>query len=222
MARGRDVDYPDLQSGPDDPEDPGGPMADDQRTEHELIECARSGQDQEAFSELFSRFEPQLRRRIEKRLPAAMRRRIAAMDVLQEAAIVVFTRLADFEDRGDGSFLAWMRRIADLKLREMVRKYLETAKRRHVLEVSRGARPDTMQFAGRIPTPSQVAMAGEFRDRAEKAFAALPPDYREVLELVQDEGLTLREVGERMGRSREAAKKLHARALTKYSELLES
>ena len=48
---------------------------------------------------------------------------------------------------------------------------------------------------------------------------ALPPDYRTILRLVKEEGLTMRAAGERMGRSREAAKKLYGRALLRLTEV---
>ena len=49
-------------------------------------------------------------------------------------------------------------------------------------------------------------------------MASLPPDYREVLRLAREEDLSLREVAERMGRSREAIKKLYGRALLRFKE----
>ena len=57
---------------------------------------------------------------------------------------------------------------------------------------------------------------------AEKALEQLPPDYREVLRLCREEDASLREVGERMGRSREAAKKLHGRAMVQFIKNFES
>ena len=44
-------------------------------------------------------------------------------------------------------------------------------------------------------------------------MAALSEDHREVLRLALEEGLSLRECAERMGRSREAMKKLYGRAV---------
>jgi DNA-directed RNA polymerase specialized sigma24 family protein len=49
----------------------------------------------------------------------------------------------------------------------------------------------------------------------------LPEDYREILLLTRAQGLTIREAAERMGRSLEAAKKLSARALARFGELLD-
>ena len=54
------------------------------------------------------------------------------------------------------------------------------------------------------------------RTGAARALAQLPPDYREVLRLCREGRTSLREVGERMGRSHEAAKKLHGRAMMQF------
>ena len=58
------------------------------------------------------------------------------------------------------------------------------------------------------------------KERARLAIAQLPPDYREVLHLRQDEHLSLQTAAVRMGRSKEAARKLYARALARLAELL--
>jgi DNA-directed RNA polymerase specialized sigma24 family protein len=117
-------------------------------TEAELAAQAVVG-DASAFRELLARAEPAVRAQIERRLPAALRRKVAVDDVLQDARLVAFRRIAEFDDRGDGAFAAWLGRIAELKLRESVRRYLGTRKRGAAAEVSRGARPDTEDFRGR-------------------------------------------------------------------------
>ena len=48
----------------------------------------------------------------------------------------------------------------------------------------------------------------------------LPPDYREIIRLVQEEGLTMAEAAARMGRSRNAVKHLYGRALSQFAKLL--
>ena len=49
---------------------------------------------------------------------------------------------------------------------------------------------------------------------------ALPTDYQRILRLIQEERLSLREAGERMGRSAGACEKLYGRALSKLAELV--
>jgi RNA polymerase sigma-70 factor (ECF subfamily) len=185
----------------------------------ELVRLAREGS-APALRALFERHESALKAFVERRLPAGLRRKVAPEDVLQEAYIVASARLAEFEDRGDGAFRAWLMRIAEFKLKEAVRAYLGTRKRADVREVSRGGRPDTSAFLGDSPSPSEVAQGNEMRDAAAKAMKTLPPDYREILRLVQVEGLTLKLAAVRMGRSHEATKKLYGRALGRFAELL--
>ena len=70
------------------------------------------------------------------------------------------------------------------------------------------------------PSPSEPAGAAEEARAVNDALSLLPEDHRKILELVFHEHLTLREAGERMGRSREAAKKLYGRALAGLMELV--
>jgi RNA polymerase sigma-70 factor (ECF subfamily) len=53
------------------------------------------------------------------------------------------------------------------------------------------------------------------------ALGRLPEDYREVIILRHLEGLTFREVAERMGRSENGVQKLWVRALANLHRLLE-
>jgi len=185
----------------------------------ELVRRAREGS-APALRVLLERHETALKGFLDRRLPAGLRRKVAPEDILQEVYLVATGRLAEFEDRGDGAFRAWLMRIAEFKLREAVRAYLGTRKRADVREVSRGGRPDTSAFHADSPSPSEVAQGNEMRDAAAKAMSTLPADYREILHLVQVEGLTLKVAAERMGRSHEATKKLYGRALARFATLL--
>ncbi len=185
----------------------------------ELVRRAREGS-AAALRALFERHEATLKGFLDRRLPPGLRRKVAAEDVLQEVWLVAAARLAEFEDRGEGAFRAWLMKIAEFKLKEAVRAFLGTRKRADVREVSRGGRPDTSAFRDDSPSPSQVAQGNELRDAAARAMTELPPDYREILRLVQVEGLNLKSAAERMGRSHDAAKKLYGRALARFAELL--
>lgn len=185
-----------------------------------LIQRFRSG-DESALKSLFMRYEPRLRGLLGQRLPVSMRRKLSVEDILQEAYLTAYTRISEFEARHDGAFGAWLEQIATFKLREQIRRYRNTYKRGAADEVTRGARPDTVLFAGKGPSPSEAAIGEELRTKAVRAMRELPDDYRRVIELVQVEHLTLRVAGERMGRSREAMKKLYGRALAKLAEAID-
>jgi RNA polymerase sigma-70 factor (ECF subfamily) len=188
------------------------PVADDGGPgEKSLVARAREG-DEEAFRELFEANAGLLEGRILRDLPEKLRRRVSVADVLQEVRIVAHRRLADF-DPDRGPFRNWLLGIADMNVRSATRRHAGPARKAGRAEITRGARPDTANVAGPGPSPSEVAMTSELRDRLRGAVASLPEDYREVLRLTREEGLRLDETAERMGRSRAAVKKLVSRAL---------
>ena len=191
-----------------------------QPSDGELVQRFQAG-DRDALETLFQRHLATLRARIERWLSAPIRRKVSVSDVLQEARLVALRRLLDFQPRSDDAVRAWLARIAELKAREVVKRYAVAGKRASGREVTRDARPATAQFLARDPSPSQAAITAEDLALARRALEALPADHRDVLRLVREEGLTLREAGERMGRSREAAKKLYGRAAARFTLVVE-
>ncbi|MGE4601297.1 MAG: hypothetical protein AAEJ65_00150, partial [Planctomycetota bacterium] len=67
--------------------------------------------DDVAFERLVDQELPRLRRRVEERLGADLRRRIDPSDVLQQAALDVFQLREDFENRGLRAFRGWLKTI---------------------------------------------------------------------------------------------------------------
>lgn len=189
-------------------------------SERTLRERFRRG-DEGAFRALVERYTDGLRARLSARIPERLRRRVSSSDVLQETCILAFARREDFEDRGEGSFGAWLDAIAERKLNEEIRRHAGTAKRAAHREVPRGRRPDTSAFVGRQRSPSSIVQRGEDLERVREAMSRLSEDHRTVLRLALERGLPLREVAVQMGRSREAAKKLYGRAVVRLRALLD-
>jgi RNA polymerase sigma-70 factor (ECF subfamily) len=185
-----------------------------------LVERSRKG-DEAAFRTLCERHADTLRRGLERRMPARLRKRLSVADVMQEAYVTAYQRLGDYEGPHSGSFKRWLERIAEYKLKEAARHHLDAAKRAAAREMSRHQRPDTRAFGGREPTPSRFAEAAETAAAIDAAIDALPEDYRTILRLVHAEGLTTAEAATRMDRSAEAARKLYGRAVSKLSERME-
>ena len=188
-------------------------------TDEELVRRIRAGDDAAARL-LFERHVPALRARARSRLPASLRGKVAESDVIQDAYLAAFLAIDGFEDRGDGSFAAWLQRILERKIANEVRDGLATAKRDAQREVriptgtgAAGAEPDQL-------SPSAEVIAEEDAERVRAARAALSEDHRTVIALVHDEGLTLAAAGERMGRSADAARKLYARAVAELAARL--
>jgi RNA polymerase sigma-70 factor (ECF subfamily) len=185
-----------------------------------LLRRAREG-DESAFQELYERHAARLKARIARRLRGGLRRKVDESDVLQDAYVVALRRLATFEDRGEGSFGAWLAQIVENRVRETVRHYDEADKRALDREVTRGARPRSGEFRGRVTSPSQRMMGREMQARIDAALARMPPDYREVLRLLQLQQQSLDETARRMNRSVAAVQKLYERALARLAGELE-
>ncbi|MHC4470458.1 MAG: sigma-70 family RNA polymerase sigma factor [Planctomycetota bacterium] len=186
-------------------------------SDEDLVREIRAGDDG-ALRALSERYTAKLQERVGRRLMPGMRRKVAASDILQEAYLSALPRLDDFEDRGGGSFGAWFNRIVEVKIADAVRRHVETAKRSVGQEVTRSARCPTHRFAAPGPSPSQVVAGSELKEAVREAFARLPEDFREVIDLLQVEHLSLEEAADRMGRTKEAVKKLYGRALSRLEE----
>ena len=185
----------------------------------ELVRRTRAG-DEHALQVLLDRHADRLRERIRRWLSPSTLRKISASDIQQDAYVVAYQRLEEFQDRGTGAFGAWLGRIVENKAKHAVRRFTGTAKRGGAGEVSRDGRAATANFVGRVPSPSQVAISAELEERARRAIAALALDYREIIRLRQTEHLSVQEAAARMGRTQAAVKKLYARALAQLARML--
>ena len=188
-------------------------------SEEVLVRRVQTG-DEDALRLLFERYQDRIRKRVRRRLPARLDRKVSVADVLQETRLVAFRRAPEFEDRGDGSFGRWLHGIAELKVMEVIRRYARPTRARQ-REISRGGRVDTENFRAPEPSPSEAAAGVEESTRVRTTLATLSPVDQWVLRLTFEEKLSLREAAQRMGRSREAVKKLYARALRRFREALE-
>jgi RNA polymerase sigma-70 factor (ECF subfamily) len=186
-------------------------------SDESLVARAKEG-DEDAFGALVDRHLGLLHARIARALPDHLSRRLSVADILQETRIAAFAGLETF-DVSKGAPRGWLLGIARHKALQAVREHDATKKRGAHREVTKGERADTGQFRGRGPSPSEAAVTAERAERVRRALDSLPEDYREVLRLSQEEGLSLGEAAERMGRSREATKKLYGRALMRCRQV---
>ena len=184
-----------------------------------LILRAQAG-DEAAWSALVEGYAEGLRRRVRKRLSPPVRRRVSESDVVQETWMMARRKLSDFEFQGEESFRAWLGAIAENTTRGLVKRHARAAQRDVRTEVTRGSRKQTAHHPGTLPTASSEATGRELRVHIETAMGDLSPDHRTVIELLQHRRVTIAEAGELMGRSTNAVKKLHGRALAELAERL--
>jgi RNA polymerase sigma-70 factor (ECF subfamily) len=147
------------------------------------------------------------------------RNRQDAEDALQDSLMRAFTHLNKFEERAN--FSTWLTRIAINSALMILRK------KRNCFELSlddtkdpNGKRaPWEMKFLGEDPESSCVRREKEALLR--EAILRLPPRCRQVVELWQARGYSMREIAQALGISVAAVKSSLSRAkLTLRAELL--
>lgn len=168
-----------------------------------LVERARAG-DGAAMAALLERYEPRVLRVVRRRLGPDLRRHVESGDVLQETMVEVVRSIGGFRPRDERSFLRWLAALVENRLRNLARKG-----RRH--------RVDSLEDHALDPAASGASRTHPLDRRFERELLAaamdeLSDDHRLVLRLRHEERLPFKEIGERTGRSEDAAWILHKRA----------
>lgn len=195
-----------------------------QRTQ-ELIAQAQGG-DASALGQLCSVYTERVRRIVRFRMGPELRPHLESMDLVQEALIDAVNDLGAFTYSNEGDFLRWLSRIVENTIRDHARR-LHTAKRdvRRQVPLDYAARDNCSGFGSGLPaattTPSVILSLREDLDRLEQAMDRLKPEYREVIVLAKIEGLSCKEIAERLGKSPAAVAMMLSRAIVSVADLFE-
>jgi RNA polymerase sigma-70 factor (ECF subfamily) len=187
-----------------------------------LLEQVRAG-DRLAFDQLFARHRPFLRQVVELRLDPRLRPRVDPSDVVQEAQLEVFRRLADYLERQPMPFRLWLRKTACERLLMAQRQHVGAARRAVGREVPL---PDasSLQLAQQLlaggSTPSQRLDRDEVADRVRQAVSRLSETDQEILLLRNLEKLSNHEAAHVLRIDPATASQRYGRALLRLRKLL--
>ncbi|MGB7722303.1 MAG: sigma-70 family RNA polymerase sigma factor [Bryobacteraceae bacterium] len=175
-----------------------------------LIRAAQRG-DQDAFEQLV-RAHDQSVLRLAMNL---LRSTEDARDVYQEAFLRVYRSLDSF--RFDCSFQTWLYRIVTNICLDRLRKRKVRKEESAVVETSDGPvdRMEAVQEEAAHANPERTFWNRELKQRMETALQELTPRERMVFELRHYQGLRLRNIGDLLGTTEEAAKNCLFRATRK-------
>lgn len=180
-------------------------------------EASRGGRS--AMEELLGRYLPELRAFVRLRTGPRILARESPDDLVQSVCREVLSDLSTIEYRGETAFKSWLFMAALRKVRDKGRHY--TAEKRDVArEWAPVDDPQMCSGYASLMSPSRVAIGREDVVRLERAFDALPEDYREVITLARVLGLPRPEVAERLGKTPGATRTLLHRALARLGRLL--
>jgi RNA polymerase sigma-70 factor (ECF subfamily) len=180
-----------------------------------LIRAAQRG-DQDAFEQLV-RAHDQSVLRLAMNL---LRSTEDARDVYQEAFLRVYRSLDSF--RFDCSFQTWLYRIVTNICLDRLRKRKVRKEESAVVETPGGPvdRMDVFEEEAAHANPERTVWNRELQRRIENALHDLTPRERMVFELRHYQGLRLRNIGEMLGTTEEAAKNCLFRATRKMRAVL--
>ncbi len=141
-------------------------------------------------------------------LPKDLRAKGGASDLVQQTLAAAIRSEHQFRGQSIGELRAWLRAILRSELAAFRRRYCGTAARDVSQELHLNA-----TFAPHTETPIHAAMRAETNQRMADAVEQLPDAYRRAVLLRVDDSLSFAEIGHRLGRTEEAARKLFTRAL---------
>jgi RNA polymerase sigma-70 factor, ECF subfamily len=146
-----------------------------------------------------------------------------ASDLVQDTLLGAYRDFGAFHGCSRDELLAWLRKILQNNLAVHRRRYRGTRKRQVSLEIPIGGSSGGAAWhALRCDsvTPGAAAVRREQSAALIAALGRIPEDYRRVVVWYQYDRLTFEEIGQRLGRSAEAIRKLWSRALIRLTEEL--
>ena len=196
------------------------------KTQH-LVAMVRGG-DESALNQFCRVYGPRVHWIIRLRMGRELRSRLESIDLAQDALISALEDLDNFTYENEGDFIRWLSTIAENVLRGNLKK-LHAGKRdiRREVPLERyGQTTGSMYIGNPGPidntTPSVIMSRKEDLDKLEKALDQLKPEYREVIVLTKIEGLSYKEIAERLDKSNDAVRKLASRAIVALADIFES
>ena len=144
-----------------------------------------------------------------------------ASDLVQQTCLEAQCDSGRFHGESVSELRAWLRRLLLNNLATFARDYRGTAKRAVGREVSLPPAGPARAEAGPAadaPSPSALAVAREEAEALRRVLGRLPEDYQRALLLRHLEELPFEEIGRRLGRTANGARKLWARAVEMLHE----
>lgn len=195
----------------------------DTRDSKRLVDHAAAG-DRQALDQLFARSLPRLRRLLALKAGVALRHG-ELDDLVQEAWLEATRQFPDYTYQGPDSFFRWLATVALHRLanlQRMASAHKRDRRRERPLQGDGSTQvPGGVMPADPGPGPRTRTLGAEVQARLDQTLARLGDDDREVILLARVQGLSLQEIAERMGRTRNAVALLLSRALRKLKAAMD-
>src|SRR5687767_15422251 len=178
--------------------------------DHRLVAAVRRGDDR-AFEALYGRYQ----RRIHAYIMGMVKDHGRAEDITQEVFVSALRRMRETER--PIAFKPWIYEIAK---NACIDQFRRSRRAEEVsLQADEGLAPgDYGRLVGSDPTPDVAVAAKQDLDNLCGAFGGLSDTHHEILVLREFEGMSYREIGDRLGMSRPAVESTLFRARRRLTE----
>jgi RNA polymerase sigma-70 factor (ECF subfamily) len=149
--------------------------------------------------------------------------KVGGSDLVQETLLEADRIFDRFDGHSQEELRRWLTRILEHKICNTLKRFCRTGRRdiRRELAGNDGLGADVRNLsAGRGNTPQRQLERDEVHERLQGQIAVLSEDHRQVVRMRIEDGLAFEEIGSRIGRSAEAARKLFARAVLELQRRL--
>ncbi len=203
-------------------------MTDSKQSVRTTIERALTN-DRDALEELLLLRYDWLRDVALRAVPAGLRERVSVDEVLQESLVHVLRNFDGFESRGgEASLFFWLKTIVQNTAKDALRKFArsrETAMTDHTSTKSSHSSDSVSILISSLavsndPRASVVARGHEMTHAFHVALANLAPKYKQVLEMLYFEQLSVEQVAEQLGTTPAAVRGLRQRAREKIRDAM--
>lgn len=186
--------------------------------------CLAKHGDSAALGKLIAGFRDYLVAIAQGELDPALRAKLGPSDVVQDTYLLAQRGIEHFAGSTEAELKQWLRQILLNRCRDLRDAYFDTAKRDVRREFPlQGAGSVAGLLAGAAvdtKTPSRHAMKSEQAAWIMESLQTLPDDMREAIWLRNWECLSFDEIGRRLGKSSEAARKLFSRGVRRLGDSL--
>jgi RNA polymerase sigma-70 factor, ECF subfamily len=206
-------------------DDPSGMVLSSRSDDLTAWLVAARGGDSVALGDLLQAFRPYLSSIAERDAQAMLRGKCDVADIVQETLLGAHLGFMRFAGGDVVDFRAWLRGILKHVIADHVRRYRDTRKRTVRRELSLDAYLELCQVRDEPvdpdETPQTRALSKEQAGALITAIERLRPDEKMAILLRSRELLSFQEIGSRLSRSPDAARKLWWRALVRLHNLLQ-
>jgi RNA polymerase sigma-70 factor (ECF subfamily) len=159
-----------------------------------------------------------------EQLEPELQDKLGPSDVVQETFLDAQRDFRNFAGQTEPELLAWLRRILLNNLADARRRYRGAGKRdvaREIPLTDAAAAELRHSIASETDSPRTRLTAEEQAEALRQALDQLPEAKRRVIEWRNHDRLSFAEIGRRLGKSEEAARKAWARAIEQLQRTLE-